>query len=233
MDVLVFDLKGSLGHFRRPDTTATHASYPFITRTALHGLLGSMLGLDEFLEEDAWIGIQLLRPVRTSAQEMSLLGKGFLGSGKDFNRPTSVELVVEPHYRIYYTGAYFDRLAELLRNGQSVYHTYLGSAFALTVPAWVGIERGEQLDVGEGDTLEVSTVLPSHVVKELVLANGVQYGRAGGMLYRHIGGRRFRGTLNLVYEVNAQAIAFRALAPPYSPPVKFLRLNGGKVVCLW
>ncbi len=41
MVVLVFEIKGKLAHFRRPDTTVTHATYPFISRTALLGMLGA------------------------------------------------------------------------------------------------------------------------------------------------------------------------------------------------
>ena len=101
MKVLSFDLRGDIAHFRRPDTTVTHATYPFITRTVLSGLCASIIGRDS-LEGDNFIGIQLLSRVRTVAQEMSMLGKGWLGGSQGtFSRPTSVELVVSPHYRIY------------------------------------------------------------------------------------------------------------------------------------
>jgi len=233
MDVLVFDLRGSLGHFRRPDTTSTHATYPFITRTALRGLLGSVLGLEEFLEEDAWTGIRLLRPVRTRAQELSLLGKGFLGSGPSFGRQTSVELVVQPHYRIFYSGAYMDELEARLSQRQSVYHTYLGSAFALTTPEWKGVVTGSPCELQSGERVTTRTVVPTHAVERLEPIGGSQYARAGGLLYNYLGGRRFRGTINLVYEVNGGPLTFLAKSAPYKPPVKFVRLEEGDVVCLW
>ena len=105
MSVLAFELRSGMAHFRRPDTLGTHASYPFITRTALHGLIASILGL-ESLPESPRCGIRLLRPVRTVAHEMSMLGKGWVGGGSDFNRPTAIELVVNPHYRVYYQGSF-------------------------------------------------------------------------------------------------------------------------------
>jgi len=40
MKGLAFDIKGSIAHFRRPDTTATQMTYPFITPTAVRGLVG-------------------------------------------------------------------------------------------------------------------------------------------------------------------------------------------------
>ncbi len=134
MKVLVFDLKGELGHFRRPDTTATHATYPFITRTALRGLLGSIIGLSHW-DGEAWTGLQLLNPVETRTQQLSLLSKYYLGAGGSkpthpLNRPTSIELLMKPHYRIYFHGEHFEELKEHIEQGFSVYHTYLGSVKA-------------------------------------------------------------------------------------------------------
>lgn len=204
MQVLVFDLKGDIAHFRRPDTTATHASYPFITRTALRGLLGSILGLEHWAEE-AWTGVQLLNPVVTRTQKLSLLGKGYFGSGT-FNRPTSVELVIKPHYRIYYYGARFDDLRRFLEQGHAVYHTYLGSAFAPTTPRFMGVLEVEEA-MPEGG-IECSTVVPSHVVTHIEIQPGHQYVRAGGIPYHSLGERHFEGTMNFIYERSGQPIRF-------------------------
>ena len=137
--ILIFDLRGPIAHFRRPDTLATHATYPFLTRTALRGLLGSILGVDE-LTGESLAGIRLLSPVRTVAQELSMHGKTWeakSGRPDSFHRPTSIELVVQPHYRIFYAGHHADELSRRLEARQSFYHTYLGSAFCLAVPEWV------------------------------------------------------------------------------------------------
>ena len=88
MKVLSFDLRGDIAHFRRPDTTVTHATYPFITRTVLAGLCASIIGKD-LLDGDNYTGIQLLSRIKTVSQQMSMLGKGWLGSSNDtFNRQT-------------------------------------------------------------------------------------------------------------------------------------------------
>jgi len=229
----VFDLRGSIGHFRRPDTTATHATYPFITRTALRGLLGAILGLAEFTHDEARTGIRLMSPVRKSVQELSMLGKGFLGNGPEFNRPTAIELLVQPHYRIYYTGPYFEELASAIQQRQSVYHTYLGSAFALTIPEWVGVSKGSPTDASQATTLVTSTVVPTHVVKRLLVDDHAQLSRAGGVLYNYLGGRRFRGTINLLFDINGRPIRFEPAPGPYVPDVAFVELEGEGTVCLW
>jgi len=72
--ILIFDVRGSVAHFRRPDTLGTHATYPFITRTALRGLLASILGRAS-LPAAMRAGVRLLYPVHPVAQELSLHGK--------------------------------------------------------------------------------------------------------------------------------------------------------------
>ena len=52
MKALIFEVKGTIAHFRRPDTTATHLTYPFITPLAAKGLVGAMLGIT-----DLYLGI--------------------------------------------------------------------------------------------------------------------------------------------------------------------------------
>ncbi len=55
-----------------------------------------------------------LQPVRTVSQQLSLHGKQWIGSGGNdsFHRPTTIEFVVKPHYRVYYTGPLADDLAD-------------------------------------------------------------------------------------------------------------------------
>jgi CRISPR-associated protein Cas5h len=229
--LLVFDLKADLGHFRRPDTTATHATYPFITRTALRGLLGSILGLDHW-NGDAWTGIQLLNPIIARAQQLSLLGKGyFSGGSQSFNRPTSIELVIKPHYRIFYTGDLFGELHESLEQGLSVYHTYLGSVFAMTKPRFVDLLEAEERQPEE--TIECISVVPSHVVRQLEVQPGRQYMRAGGIPYRSLGEYSFEGTMNFIYERSGQPIRFRPSGSTPGAEVRWAALPSGGWVSLW
>src|SRR5438874_2008423 len=162
--VVAFDLRGPIAHYRRPDTLGTHATYPFIPRTALRGLIAAVLGLSgsELLPAEGRTGVTLRGPVRTVAQELSLHGKKWVGAGTNdsFHRPTSVELVVNPDYRAFYAGPRLDELADRLEKRQSVYHTYLGSAFCLTVPDEVEVQHAEPMDPRAGP-VTCATVVPS------------------------------------------------------------------------
>lgn len=237
--ILIFDLRGPLAHFRRPDTLATHASYPFFTRTALRGLVGSVLGLTE-LPADVRAGLRLLTPVRTVAQELSLHGKTWeAGSGRadSFHRPTSIELVVQPHYRIYYAGPYADELRRRLEAQQSHFHTYLGSAFCLTVPEWVrAVEAAQPMTVEPGRLLTCVTVVPAPAVARLLPQGDCQYARVGGLLREHLGPfpeRRFRGTLAVLYEVNGGPLIFESAQDGLDASWQFYELPDEGTACLW
>ncbi len=235
MRLLIFDLRGSVGHFRRPDTMGTQASYPFITRTAIRGLVGSILGLERGPSK-AWCGVRLMSPVRTVAQELSLHGKSWVSGGdaKSFNRPTAIELVINPHYRVYYAGEYQDELASRIRNRKSCYHTYLGSAFCLTFPEWVREVDCEipAPEMGDG-AIRCVSVVPSRAVKRLVPQPQSEYARVGGLLKDYLGERRFRGTLSVLYEVSGGPIDIYPEWTGQDAFWQFCRVPEEGWVCLW
>jgi CRISPR-associated protein Cas5h len=231
--VVVFELRGPLAHYRRPDTLGTHASYPFIPRTALRGLTAAILGLRE-LPAESRCGLRLLESPKTVAQQLSMHGKKWIGAGPNdsFHRPTSIELVVNPHYRIFYTGPMADDLAARLERQQSHFHTYLGSAFCLTFPEWVGIRLAEPIPAGVSQ-IACTTVVPSVAVGQLLFEGEPQYARVGGMLREHIGGRRFRGTMSVLYEVTGQPLRFEPTTPSQDVFWTFRQVAGEGTVCLW
>ncbi len=234
MKLLIFDLHAALAHFRRPDTTSTHATYPFIPRTALRGLLASIMGLDMWPEE-GWTGLELLKPVKTRVQQLALLGKGFLESGTMFNRPTTVEFVINPAYRVYYTGMMVEELAERIEGRQATYHTYLGSAFALSVPEFVRLFDTEIVSSQDVfDPVSVKGVVPAHCIKNFVPEGRRRFARAGGMVYRALPARRFQGSINFIYEAFNQPFRIEVQEVKDPGPVYFAKVDESlSYVALW
>ncbi len=237
--LVVFDLRGTLAHYRRSDTLGTHASYPFMPPTTLRGLIAAVLGLEYRADQDslppgALCALRLLRPVRAVTQQLSLHGKKWIGTGpnESFHRPTTIELIVEPHYRIYYSGPMADQLARSLERNQSRFHTYLGSAFCLTFPEWGAVKPAEPIPA-LAEHIVCASVVPSPAVGTLDLEAGRQYARVGGLLREHIGGRRFRGTLSVIYEVSGQAIGFEPAMPGTDAFWIFRQVPGEGTICLW
>lgn len=205
MKGLAFDVLGTVGHFRRPDTTATQMTYPFITPTAAKGLVGAILGIEDFVTADQ-VGIALLRPVRIVSQQMSMLGKD---PGSTFNRPTTIELLVNPGYRIYYAGEeYTEKLLDFLSQERAVYTTYLGAAYALTKPVLYRVYPKVFCPTTEEREIEPKTVVPTALIREIVLKADHYYCRAGGFLYEYKGRRTFEKSVDFLYEKDGKPISF-------------------------
>lgn len=239
MNTVVFDIRGTIAHYRRPDTLGTHATYPFPPRTALRGLVASVLGLSPREDGDALpvegrCGLRLLKSVQTVTQQLSFHGKKWIGSGPNdsFHRPTTIELVVNPHYRVYYAGPQSEELASRLEAKRSEYHTYLGSAYCLTFPEWVGFKPAEAL-AENNELVECVTVVPSASVGRLQQGQDQAYARVGGILREHIGGRRFRGSVSVIYEVNANPVVFERSPSATDTFWQFVHIPGEGTICLW
>jgi CRISPR-associated protein Cas5h len=237
--VVVFDVRGTVAHFRRPDTLGTHASYPFIPRTALRGLVASILGRTS-LPTEFRAGVRLLSPVRTVTQELSLHGKTWearSGPASSFHRPTAIELVVAPQYRVYCAGPLAEELGARVRRRHSHFHTYLGSAFCLTFPQWRGEDEAPLLAPAAGGPIHCVSVAPAAAVGRLVPEEGLQYARVGGVLWDHDGEmheRRFRGrAVAVLYEVNGRPLRFEPAPPTAAAYWSFHDVAGEGTVCLW
>lgn len=201
---IAFDVKGSIAHFRRPDTTATQLTYPFITPTAAKGLVGAILGIEDFVTADQ-LGIELLHPVRTVAQQLLMLGK----DSSSFNRPTTVEMLVNPAYRIYYTGQeHTEALIAALLAERTVYATYLGVAYALTKPLFYKVYPQVELVSVANQEIESKAVVPTALIERLVVQPERYYCRAGGYLRQYRGGRRFEQSVDFLYEKDGKPICF-------------------------
>ncbi len=171
---------------------------------------------------------------RAITQQLSMHGKKWIGAGpnESFHRPTTIELIVEPHYRVFYHGPLADELARRIERQQSHFHTYLGSAFCLTFPERCEVKPAEPIpDAPEWITC--SSVVPTQAVARLDIETNRQYARVGGLLRDHIGGRRFRGTLSVLYEVTGQPIHFEPTPPTTETFWEFRQVPGEGTVCLF
>lgn len=240
IDVLSFTLHGKMAHFRQPDTTVTQSTYPFPPRPTLLGLLGAVMGINyhrpewpRFLAGEHYLGLKILAPVRTVCMQMSLLGKGFVGGGgQEFNRPTVMEMVVAPSYRVYYAGESFYELHQKLSARQSVFHTYLGSAFCLTFPLLEGVYEAKLISANAGDMVQFSSVVPRELVSRVELAAPAAYAAARAMPYQHRGDRSFDRSTTVFYEIGGGPLKVILAARP-ALSCRLVSLPSGEVVCLW
>ena len=153
--VVIFDIGSSFGYFRKGFTTTNALTHSMIPRSAVEGLIGSILGLpnDVYPDilSDSKIAIEIRSPVRKLNMKymhtnpkwwrhISLYLKNQTSEKKiQFAVPTSVEFLVNPIYRIYIDNEKInDLLSAKLKNKQSHYTPYLGSSSMIAFIKYIG-----------------------------------------------------------------------------------------------
>lgn len=150
-ELLIFDISGEYGHFRKYNTTTSPLTYSIPTRTAIAGILGAILGMEREIRDGVYpegaeqvqeffskklsdMAIQIMRPVKKENIGFNLINT------KNWNTYFTIpigrtqiefELVKDVHYRIYLAmenTAKFEELTERIQNKQHHFTPYLGLA---------------------------------------------------------------------------------------------------------
>lgn len=181
MEVLVFDLQGDFAHFRKYYTTTSSLTFLVPPRTAVIGLVGAILGLpkercaESFLLSECKVGIQILRSLRKSVLKENWragparLSKQTLSINEmqDISR-TPIELVKEPHYRVFFYHSQkrlWENLLKMMYERKTVYTPCLGLSEFLAEVQFVGVYRTEDLRIQSSEWIKIATVAPKEVLE--------------------------------------------------------------------
>ncbi len=153
--VLIFDLWGDYGLFKRFYTTASPLSFAVPPPSTLAGILGAITGASkqdymlEFGPDRCRVALRLTSPLKKTRMGLNWVNTSgetdlYFRSGTVLaHNPVKVELLKDPRYRLYVSlsdAARQVRLGDLLRTGQCVYSVSLGPANLLASFAFVGEE---------------------------------------------------------------------------------------------
>ncbi len=149
-ELLIFDISGEYGHFRKYNTTTSPLSYSIPTRTAIGGILGAILGMEReirdgvypdgvepvqefFSKELSDMAVQIMRPVKKENIGFNLINTkmSFYDLTRAGRTQIEFELVKDVHYRIYLAmenTAKFEELSERIENKRHHFTPYLGLA---------------------------------------------------------------------------------------------------------
>ncbi len=176
MKVLIFDIFGSFGQYKKFYTTSSALTYPFPPPTAIRGLIGAILGYkrSEYLEKTKTlrIGVQILNPIRiikTSINYISTKEGEYELNKKLSNKKGSVKItrtqvikhiLVEPKFRIYVSGEgeTFDELKSSLEKGEFFYTPVLGTSEYLAEVEYVGCYPIRQVENYKGSCFSICPV---------------------------------------------------------------------------
>ncbi|HOT03983.1 MAG TPA: type I-B CRISPR-associated protein Cas5b [Methanolinea sp.] len=164
--VIVFDVWGQFGHFRKHYTTTSSSTFSFPPRTAIIGMIGAILGIEKHdinvlkVMMDSWeVGVIILSEVKKIRETINYISTSSRGGRTQI----VLEILKEPKFRIFVKGhgALFDRLTESLQKHETVYTPYLGISEFIAAFLYVGAyveEPGENIvhSVVRGDTTDVS-----------------------------------------------------------------------------
>ncbi|MGB9730752.1 MULTISPECIES: type I-B CRISPR-associated protein Cas5b [Calditerrivibrio] len=193
MKVLVFDIWGDYGHFRKFYTTSSPLTFSFPPPPTIAGILGAIYGTDkntnEYLEifgtNKCMIALRILNPVKKVRMGLNLLET----KGTNFCRPMSdgnfapriqirTEFLKDPRFRIYVShkdDKVFDRLSEIIELHQPYYTVSLGLSELLADFKYVGVYQAEIITSSEAAELS-TTVLVDNLIKDgLEIETGKKY----------------------------------------------------------
>jgi CRISPR-associated protein Cas5h len=148
--VLVFDLKGTMAHFRKYYTNSTSLSYLFPPKTVINGLIAGLLGLpnekyikndekpyyEKFDDDKCYVSVSLRTKIRKIMQTVNYSFTKTDSKIIDFSKHTQIPIEIllpekdyELSYRIYFyhkCDKIYNKLRERLKNKQFIYPPYLG-----------------------------------------------------------------------------------------------------------
>lgn len=172
--VLVFDLSGPFAHYKKIFATTTALTYPIPPKSSLYGLIGAILGLEKqentyltsFSEGTCYMGLRIMKPIATQRITMNLRPSFGSLRATENRKPTLMEFVDRPSYRIYFTHRdthLYDRLKQMLEQGKSVYTPTLGLANLIAKLVYVGEGK-----LRTADNDEVDSVIPKRALEKLL-----------------------------------------------------------------
>ena len=138
--IIVFDIWGRYAHFKKIYVTTSALSYGIPFKTSVYGIVGAILGLEKegneylqsFDQENCKIAIQVVSPIKIQRLNINLSVEP--GPIKSNRKPTMMEYVTDPYYRIYFWHSdqnLMDELLQRLEKKTSVYTPVLGLAHCL------------------------------------------------------------------------------------------------------
>ncbi len=172
MKVLAFDIWGDYAHYKKIYATTSAVSYCLPTKTSLYGYISAILGFEKnnnqylnyFQNKECLIGIQIMNPI--VMQRININLRATLGRMKptDNRKPTTMEFVYQPKYRIYFFHQQENIQAQLygrLKDKNAVYTPTMGLASLVSNFEFVG-EFEATLKKSEDNSVAIQTVIPKN-----------------------------------------------------------------------
>ena len=164
MRIIIFDLKGSIAHFRKFYTNSSSLTYDFPPRTTVTGIIAGILGMerdsyyDDFACDRCHVAIRILNGSRRLMQTVNYIfvkeNINQVTGSKGKHTQIPVEFLLpsgdrrELAFRIYFNHVredIMDSLEDRLRNERYSFPPYLGITECIGYAEYVGTDEGERV----------------------------------------------------------------------------------------
>ncbi|SNZ10666.1 CRISPR-associated protein Cas5h [Persephonella hydrogeniphila] len=182
MKVLVFDIWGDFGHFKKFYTTSSPLTFSVPPPTAVYGMLGAILGFrkEEYLKyingRTTKLAIQILNPVKKIRMTLNYIDTKNSNSFHLIKTRTQIktEFLKNPAYRLFVNlneEDLFNKLIEKVKNKESFYTLSLGLSNLIANFKFVDISEAVPIDKTE----YVNSTILSKNVKNIEIQEGKRY----------------------------------------------------------
>lgn len=165
MRYLQLRVRGRWAHFRKPETNNNPLTHDFITKTALIGLIGAVLGQERaawreqfpLLSEDLRYGVAVNAPVRKESWGFTLRSVFRPNDLAGSRAPRAMELLCNPDFTLSLalhnerSNELFQAFGRWVRDGQACYQPILGLHSCAAELEWLG-EGEAHLETGDYQT---------------------------------------------------------------------------------
>jgi CRISPR-associated protein Cas5h len=170
--MLIFDIWGRYAHYKKIYATTSALSYIIPSKTSLYGYIGAVLGLSKegneylnyFPPSSCRLSIKLMRPIIMQRINTNLHphNKGLIKANQN-RKPTTVEYVYRPMYRIFFTHedkSIIKKLGKHLREHTSIYTPTLGLANLLSNFEYINESEVKEVFLDEPASIDIQSVIP-------------------------------------------------------------------------
>jgi CRISPR-associated protein Cas5h len=228
--VIVFDVWAPFAYFRKPFTTTSALSFNFIPRSAIEGLIGTLLGIrrnDIFgALANAAIAVEILTEIKkipfsinhTHSDFWNTINQYLNGDPtnkkKAFNARTTMELLVDPKYRIYFCDtsnlnrrSLNQQLEHALKNHRTVYTPYLGTSSMIAIASYLDTYDYDTVDK---NIAEISNIIPYNGnLPDIVIEKDRTYAVEQNIPARLNQDRELMSSFSAVYNPNGKSMKVR------------------------
>lgn len=184
MKVLVFDVWGEFGHFRKHYTTTSPLTYSIPSRTAVAGMIGAIVGFgkDEYLQhfskESANIAVKISCPIKKTRIAENLIDTKIAPMMSRIKTRTQIrfEVLKDVKYRIYFSHSseeVYNKLYSMLKEHKSVYTLCLGLSEHIANYEFIG--EMEAVSELSGSEREIHSVIPEKELVKISFEEGKEY----------------------------------------------------------